>query len=87
MDLRLERDADLFGRALERLRDLLALLVLDHLALGPSENARLRDQARNAHLNSEGEGSFTASCPYWLGLGCFEIEKMLHAEMQLIPNE
>ena len=63
MDLRLERDADLFGRALERLRDLLALLVLDHLALGPSENVRLRDQARTAHLNSEG-----GRISYWFDL-------------------
>ena len=27
------------------------------------------------------------SCPYWFGLGCFENEKMLNVEMQLIPNE
>ena len=63
MDLRLERDADLFGRALERLRDLLALLVLDHLALGPSEDIMLRFQARTAPLNSEG-----GRISYWFDL-------------------
>ena len=37
----------------------------------------------NARLISKGG----RNSPYWLGLGCFEIEKKFHAVMQLIPNQ
>ena len=53
MHLGLVRHANHLAGALERPRDLLALLVLDHLALGPSENVivRLRVQAGIAKDN------------------------------------